>query len=162
MVARMDTVTKGAMDFEPEALADFLAETFGGKAPVTIERIAGGQSNPTYFVTRGGVRLVLRKQPGGPILRGAHAIDREYRVLEALHPQGVPVARPILYHADPDLLGTPFYLMERIEGRVFADGALAAADKEERHALWMGLADAMAAMHNVRPEAVGLEDFGKP
>ena len=162
MGARMDTVTKGAMDFEPEALADFLAETFGGTAPVTIERIAGGQSNPTYFVTRGDVRLVLRKQPGGPILRGAHAIDREYRVLEALHPQGVPVARPILYHADPDLLGTPFYLMERIEGRVFADGALAAADKAERHALWMGLADAMAAMHNVRPEAVGLEDYGKP
>ena len=61
MGARMDTVTKGAMDFEPEALADFLAETFGGKAPVTIERIAGGQSNPTYFVTRGDVRLVLRK-----------------------------------------------------------------------------------------------------
>ncbi|WP_244269053.1 phosphotransferase [Sulfitobacter pontiacus] len=87
-------------------------------------------SNPTYFVTRGDVRLVLRKQPGGPILRGAHAIDREYRVLEALHPQGVPVARPILYHADPDLLGTPFYLMERIEGRVFAEGALAAADKK--------------------------------
>ena len=91
--ARMDTMTKGAMDFEPEALADYLAETFGGKAPVTIERIAGGQSNPTYFVTRGDVRLVLRKQPSGPILRGAHAIDREYRVLEALHPQGVPVAR---------------------------------------------------------------------
>lgn len=119
MGARMDTVTKGAMDFEPEALADFLAETFGGKAPVTIERIAGGQSNPTYFVTRGDVRLVLRKQPGGPIFRGAHAIDREYRVLEALHPQGVPVARPTLYHADPDLLGTPFYLMERIEGPGF-------------------------------------------
>lgn len=87
MGARMDTVTKGAMDFEPEALADFLAETFGGKAPVTIERIAGGQSNPTYFVTRGDVRLVLRKQPSGPILRGAHAIDREYRVLGRCTPK---------------------------------------------------------------------------
>lgn len=159
---RMNLSTKGSIDFEPRALAGFLRETFGGDLPVMVERIAGGQSNPTYFVTRGDQRLVLRKQPGGPIVRGAHAINREYRVLEALYPQGAPVARPVLYNPDPDLLGTPFYLMERVDGRIFADGALATADPAERHALWMGLADALAAMHTVRPDAVGLGDFGRP
>ena len=106
--------------------------------------------------------MVLRKQPNGPILRGAHAVDREYRVLDALHPTGVPVPKPVLYHEDAALLGTPFYLMERVEGRVFADGALQDADPSERQALWMALADAMAQMHQVRPDAVGLGDFGKP
>ena len=153
---------QGALDFEPQALLQFLNEAFGSAAKTTIERVVGGQSNPTYFVTHGANRLVLRKQPAGPILRGAHAIDREYRVLEALHSTRVPVARPVLYHADPDILGTPFYLMERVDGRVFADGALASAKPAERHALWMGLADAMSAMHAVSPEAVGLGDYGKP
>jgi aminoglycoside phosphotransferase (APT) family kinase protein len=106
--------------------------------------------------------VVLRKQPNGPILRGAHAVDREYRVLSALHPVGVPVPRPVLYHEDADLIGTPFYLMERVDGRVFPDSALAAAYASERRALWMALADAMAKMHGVRPDAVGLGDFGRP
>lgn len=151
-----------AADFDPARLEAFLAARFGDAAPLGLERIAGGQSNPTYYVTHGDRRMVLRKQPNGPILRGAHAVDREYRVLSALHPVGVPVPAPVLYHADPGLLGTPFYLMERVEGRVFADGALAGADPAERRALWMGLADALAALHAVRPEAVGLGDFGRP
>lgn len=158
----MTIVTKGTVDFAPEALAGFLEETFGGAEPVLIERIAGGQSNPTYFVTRGTTSLVLRKQPRGPILRGAHAIDREYRVLEALHPAGVPVPRPVLYHADAGRLGTPFYLMERVAGRVFPDGALSGASPAERPALWQALAEALAALHAIRPEAVGLGDFGRP
>ncbi|WP_108262331.1 phosphotransferase family protein [Mangrovicoccus ximenensis] len=150
------------IDFDPERLRDFLAERLGSAGDMAIERIAGGQSNPTYFVTCAGQEMVLRKQPNGPILKGAHAVDREYRVLEALHPAGVPVARPILYHADPDLLGTPFYLMERVHGRVFTDCALPEVPKEERKAIWLGLAEAMAAMHKVRPEEVGLGDFGRP
>lgn len=153
-------------DFDPDRLESFLAERFGpapfGPASFGLERIAGGQSNPTYFVTWGGRRMVLRKQPDGPILRGAHAVDREFRVQDALYPTGVPVARPILFHADPGVLGTPFYLMERVEGRVFPDGALASAAPGERRALWMGLADAMARMHAVRPDEAGLGDFGRP
>ena len=149
-------------DFEPAVLQRVLADSFGEEAEMALERIAGGQSNPTYFVTYGARRMVLRKQPRGPILRGAHAIDREYRVLEALHPTGVPVPALVLYHDDPETLGTPFYLMERVDGRVFADGALEAAEPGERRALWMGLADAMAAMHAVRPDEVGLGDFGRP
>lgn len=149
-------------DFDPGRLEGFLAAAFGTPGPMTLDRIAGGQSNPTYFVTFGDARMVLRKPPNGPILRGAHAVDREFRVLSALHPAGVPVPRPIVFHADPDLLGTPFYLMERVDGRVFPDGALSDADPAGRRALWMGLADALARLHAVRPEAVGLGDFGRP
>lgn len=152
----------GQFDFEPARLSAFLANHFGAAADMEIERIAGGQSNPTYFVTYGAHRMVLRKQPNGPILRGAHAVDREYRVLSALHPTGVPVPRPVLFHEDPSVLGTPFYLMERVDGRVFSNCALPDADPAERRALWMGLADAMAAMHAVRPDEVGLGDFGRP
>ena len=148
-------------DFDPARLRAFLTAQFG-PGDLILDRIAGGPSNPTYFVTWGGQEMVLRKQPNGPILKGAHAIDREFRVQEALHPTGVPVARPILYCDDADVLGTPFYLMERVAGRVFADCALPDAGRDERHALWMALADAMAAMHRVRPEEVGLGDYGRP
>jgi aminoglycoside phosphotransferase (APT) family kinase protein len=149
-------------DFDIARLKAFLDETFGASERFEIERVSGGQSNPTYFVTHGAGRMVLRKKPAGPILPGAHAVDREYRVLTALFPAGVPVARPILYHEDAELLGTPFYLMERVEGRVFSDCALPGLEPAERRDIWMGLADALAQMHSVIPENVGLGDFGKP
>lgn len=149
-------------DFNPADLQGFLDATYGPTGHLDLQRISGGQSNPTYFVTHGAARMVLRKKPAGPILPGAHAIDREYRVLQALHPTGVPVPRPILYHDDPGLLGTPFYLMERIEGRIFTDCALPALPRNERSAIWMGLADALAALHNIDAATVGLGDFGRP
>ena len=149
-------------DFNPADLHGFLDATYGRSGHFDLQRISGGQSNPTYFVTHGAARLVLRKKPAGPILPGAHAIDREYRVLRALHPTGVPVPRPILYHDDPALLGTPFYLMERIEGRVFTDCSLPSLPKKDRSAIWMGLADALAALHSIDPAQVGLGDFGRP
>lgn len=150
------------IDFDTARLEGFLKDHFGTSAALQVLRIAGGQSNPTYFVTYVDYRMVLRKQPNGPILRGAHAVDREHRVLAALHPAGVPVPRPVVFHEDPDLLGTPFYLMERVDGRVFPDGALSEAEPQERRDLWMGLADAMAQMHAVVPDEVGLGDYGKP
>ncbi len=153
-------MSQGA-DFDPGALERFLAGRFGA-AVTRIERISGGQSNPSYFVDHGERRFVLRKQPRGPILKGAHAIDREYRVIAALQATDVPVPEPVLYHADPDLLGTPFYLMQRVEGRVFTDTALGSLPRAERRAVWMAVADALATLHRVRPEAVGLGDFGKP
>ena len=152
----------GTVDFDPDRLHEFLSQTFGEEAGFELERISGGQSNPTYFVTWGQRRMVLRKQPGGPILKGAHAIDREYRVLAVLHPAGVPVPQPILFHPAPDLLGTPFYLMARVEGRIFTDCALPGLEPTDRHAVWMGLADALATLHAVNPDAVGLGDFGRP
>jgi aminoglycoside phosphotransferase (APT) family kinase protein len=143
------------------ALQAFLNDRFG-TAALQVQPVSGGQSNPTFFVTHGDRRMVLRKPPAGPLLPGAHAVDREYRVLSALHPAGLPVPRPILFHPDPAPLGTPFYLMERVEGRIFTDGTLPGVPRDGRAAIWMGLADALAALHAVRPEAVGLADFGRP
>jgi aminoglycoside phosphotransferase (APT) family kinase protein len=153
----------GPLDFDPEALRGTLAGPLGPDHGVfRLTRIGGGQSNPTYFLDYADRRLVLRKQPSGPILRGAHAVDREYRVLAALHPVGVPVPRPVLYHADPAALGTPFYLMDRVDGRIFTDTALADVQPGERSAIWMAVADVLARLHAVRPAEVGLADFGRP
>ncbi|MDO6966048.1 phosphotransferase family protein [Rhizobium alvei] len=151
-----------SLDFDVGALRAFLDDQFGSSRYLEIERISGGQSNPTYFVTHGTLRMVLRKKPAGLILKGAHAIDREFRILSALNPVGVPVPRPILFHEDPGLLGTPFYLMDRVDGRVFTDCALPGLEPDERHAIWMGAADALAAMHSVIPADIGLGDFGPP
>jgi aminoglycoside phosphotransferase (APT) family kinase protein len=149
-------------DFDRARLQKVLDDTLGA-APITeLTRISGGQSNPTYFVTHGTRRMVLRKQPNGDILRGAHAIDREYRVMDALGPTPVPVPNVVLFHDAPEALGTPFYLMERLQGRVFEDCSLPGIDPEERRAIYLGMADAMSKMHAVDPAQVGLGDFGKP
>lgn len=161
MAGQDSEAASGNLDFDPAALAGFLQERFGA-GKLAIERIGGGQSNPTYFVDHGEQRLVLRKQPAGPILRGAHAIDREYRVLEALGPTNVPVPRAVLFHADPEPLGTPFYLMERLEGRVFHDCALQGLEPAERRDIYLGMAEALAKLHAVSPDAVGLGDYGRP
>jgi aminoglycoside phosphotransferase (APT) family kinase protein len=158
-----DVVTVGPVDFDVQALRAVLEPALGPDRGVfRLTRIGGGQSNPTYFLDHADRRLVLRKQPAGPILRGAHAIDREYRVLAALRPAGVPVPAPVLYHADPAAIGTPFYLMERVDGRIFTDTSLADQPPAERRGIWMAVADAMAMMHAVRPDEVGLADFGRP
>ncbi|WP_018430914.1 MULTISPECIES: phosphotransferase family protein [Hyphomicrobiales] len=149
------------VDFDPAALEAFLGERFG-KGDMRLDRIGGGQSNPTYFVDFGGRRMVLRKKPSGPILRGAHAIDREYRVLAALAPTDVPVPRPVLFHDVDEPLGTPFYLMERLEGRVFHDCSLPGLSRDERRGIYLGMAEAMARLHAVRPDEIGLGDYGKP
>ena len=143
------------------ALKSFMRERFGD-AEMRLEPIGGGQSNPTYFLDHGDRRLVLRKQPDGPILKGAHAIDREYRVLEALAPTGVPVPCPVLFHHDPEPFGTPFYLMERLDGRVFEDASLPGLSPDERRAIYLGMAQALARLHAVKPDEVGLADYGRP
>lgn len=153
----------GALDFEPLRLRHFLEGRFGKSAePFACSPVDGGQSNPTCFIEFAGRQMVLRKQPAGPILRGAHAIDREYRVLTALDPTGVPVPRPILYHDDPGVVGTPFYLMERLFGRVFHDCSLPGLEPAERRAIYFSMADTLARLHAVRPGEIGLGDFGRP
>ncbi len=158
----MDTRLVGNVDFNPEILGEYLAATFGPADRFELERISGGQSNPTYYLTWGRERMVLRKKPTGTLLPGAHAIEREFRVLEALHPTGVPVPEPLQLVADDVLLGTPFYLMARVEGRVFNDCALPGVAPPGRGDIYMGMADAMARLHAVRPDEVGLGDFGRP
>lgn len=149
-------------DFPLVGLTDWLADALPGFCgPVQLEKIAGGQSNPTYFVTSPSHRLVLRKQPPGPLLPSAHAIDREYRVLRALKETGVPVPPALAYCTDRTLIGTPFYVMDRLEGRVFHDCTLPGVSPAERTAMVGAMAETLAALHNVDPIAVGLGDFGR-
>lgn len=149
--------------FDTAALDSFLRGAVHGLAgPMRLERIGGGQSNPTFFVTYDDRSLVLRKQPPGELLPSAHAIDREYRVISALSRTDVPVPPALLYCGDRTILGTPFYLMEKVEGRVFHDCTLPGLTPEERGAMYASLAETLAALHNVDVAAVGLADYGKP
>lgn len=153
--------TEQATGLDLAALDRYLRVALPGLAGAAVaERIPGGQSNPTFFITYDNRRMVLRKQPPN-VLPSAHAIDREYRVMSALRNSGVPVPETVLYCADADVIGTPFYLMERLEGRVFGDCALPGVAPEERRAMYLSMADTLAALHRVDPAAVGLADYGK-
>ena len=129
--------------------------------PVQISVLAGGQSNPTYRVQAGGLDLVLRKQPPGQLVAGAHAIDREYRVMQALAGSQVPVPAMRAYCDDASLLGTPFYLMDFVPGRMLMDPALPGMAPAEREAHYREMARVIAALHAVDVEAVGLTTYGK-
>lgn len=128
----------------------------------SMERISGGQSNPTFFVTYANRALVLRKKPPGALLPSAHAIDREFRVISALGGTDVPVPEALFYEPDAGLIGTPFYVMERLEGRIFHDCTIPGVPPVDRAAMYASIAATLAALHNVRPAAVGLADFGRP
>lgn len=112
-------------EFDPTRLDAFLHAALPGlSGAMRLERIGGGQSNPTFFITYDNRRLVLRKQPAGNVLPSAHAVDREYRILKALSGTAIPVPTALVFHTDRDVVGTPFYIMERMEGRVFHDCSL--------------------------------------
>lgn len=147
---------------DESALEGWLRHVLPKRLGLHVERISGGQSNPTWFVTWGGQEMVLRRKPVGPILPGAHAIEREFRVLKALEPTDVPVPRVIHLEEDPDILGAPFYLMERLNGRVLTDCTLPDLTPAERRNIYLEMARTLARLHAVRPEEVGLEDYGKP
>jgi len=144
------------------ALTAWLGAKLPGRSGLSLEQISGGQSNPTWFVTFGDRRMVLRKKPAGPILPGAHAIEREYRVLRALAGTNVPVPPVLWLEEDAGILGTPFYVMERLEGRVFSDCALPGLSPADRREMYLDMARTLARLHAVRPEAVGLGDYGRP
>jgi aminoglycoside phosphotransferase (APT) family kinase protein len=128
-----------------------------------IEQFKGGQSNPTYRVTAAdGKKYALRRKPPGKLLPSAHAVDREYRVIKALYEQKFPVARPYVLCEDESVIGTMFYLMDCVEGRVLWDQALPGMSKAERAAIWDELNAVIAKLHLIDYRAAGLEDFGKP
>lgn len=150
-------------EFDIARLDGYLKAALSGlEGTPRLERISGGQSNPTFFVTYDTRALVLRKQPPGPLLPSAHAIDREFRVMQALGGSGVPVPEVLHYAADAGVIGTPFYLMTRLDGRVFHDCTLPGVSPAERATMYASIAGTLAALHNVDPEAVGLGDFGRP
>jgi aminoglycoside phosphotransferase (APT) family kinase protein len=149
--------------FDESALAAFMrAQVSGFSGPILVEQFQGGQSNPTYRVTAGDRRYVLRIKPPGKLLPSAHAVDREYRVMAALAGSGVPVAKMVALCEDPAVIGTAFYLMEYIDGRVLWDPTLPGLTPVERAAHYAELNRVQATLHRVDYQAVGLGDFGKP
>ena len=149
--------------FDEEALARYLeAHVAGFERPLTVEQFEGGQSNPTFRLPAGGRRFVLRKQPPGQLLPSAHQVDREYRVMKALEHTPVPVPRMEALCEDPSVIGTKFYVMEWVDGRVFAETRLPGLSPTERRSIYLDLARVLATLHNVDPETVGLGDFGRP
>jgi len=149
-------------NLDEQALAQWLQRKMPEQFGLKTERISGGQSNPTWFVTWGNRKLVLRSKPVGPILPGAHAIEREFRVMTALQDAVVPVPRMFCLEENETVLGAPFYMMERLEGRVLSDCTLPGMTPEERRATYLEMARTLARLHSVRPADVGLEEFGRP
>jgi aminoglycoside phosphotransferase (APT) family kinase protein len=138
-------------------------EKYLGLRLARIEQFKGGQSNPTYLLTAAdGRRFVLRRKPPGKLLPSAHAVDREYRVISALHGAGFPVARPHALCEDDAIIGTAFYVMDYVEGRVLWDQSLPGMTKAERYAIWDELNRVIAKLHMLDYRALGLDGFGKP
>lgn len=130
--------------------------------PLSIEQFKGGQSNPTYKLVTPGKAYVLRKQPPGHLLKGAHAMDREAMVLTGLARAGFPAARVHGLCTDPEVLGTIFYVMDMVEGRIFWDATIPDVTKEERAALFDAMNATIAQLHEVDYQAIGLGDYGRP
>jgi aminoglycoside phosphotransferase (APT) family kinase protein len=149
--------------FDVDALQKYLKDRIDGlRGPLQVEQFKGGQSNPTYRITGAdGKKYVLRRKPPGRLLPSAHAVDREYRVIRALHATGFPVARPYLLCEDESIIGTAFYVMDCVEGRVLWDQSLPGMSRAQRAAIWDELNNVIARLHLVDYRAAGLEDFGK-
>ena len=151
--------------FDTAALQHHLERHLPGFAgPLTVEQFKGGQSNPTFKLRTPGCDYVMRTKPGpvARLLPSAHAIEREFRVMQALHGSDVPVARMHLLCEDEAVIGRAFYVMEFVEGRVLWDQSLPGMSRPERGAIWDELNRVIAALHKIDPAAVGLADYGKP
>ena len=149
--------------FDVTSLERFLrehVEGFGGK--LEVEQFKGGQSNPTFMLKAAEKRYVLRRKPPGKLLQSAHAVDREYRVITALHGIGFPVAKTYCLCMDDAIIGTAFYVMDYVAGRVLWEPSLPQMGKEQRGAYFDELNRVIALLHSVDYAAIGLADYGKP
>ena len=157
------TSVRAGFELDEARLARWMTanvEDFAG--PLSVEQFKGGQSNPTYKLATPGRDYVLRKKPAGPILKGAHAIEREARVMHAVGAAGVPAPRIHGLCEDESVLGTAFYVMDLVVGRIFWDAAVPGVSAEERALLYASMNETIARLHALDPQAVGLGDFGKP
>ncbi|TVR09754.1 MAG: phosphotransferase family protein [Salinarimonadaceae bacterium] len=144
-------------------LGPYLAERIPGFGRlVSADKFAGGQSNPTFLLTTDSGRYVLRRKPPGQLLKSAHAVDREYRVMAALADTPVPVPRMHHLCEDESVIGSVFFVMEFLEGRIFWEAVLPEIGPEDRRAVYDAMNATLAALHDVDPQAVGLGDFGRP
>ncbi|KAL1917898.1 uncharacterized protein VTP21DRAFT_3732 [Calcarisporiella thermophila] len=152
-------------ELDKAALEAYLKENVGGiQVPIQIRQFKHGQSNPTFFIVdSSGKKYVLRKKPPGAIIsKTAHAVEREYRIIKALGPTDVPVPKAYCLCEDSAVIGTPFYIMEFLEGRIFTDTTLSSLPREERAAYWNATVDVLAKLHRQDYQALGLGDYGRP
>lgn len=152
-----------ARDIDIARLGAWLgAHVEGFEGPLELSKFPSGQSNPTYRIAAKSGDYVLRRKPFGELLKSAHAVDREYRLIAALHPTGFPVPRPYALCEDATVIGSIFYVMERADGYSHANGALPGFAPERRRAMYEALVDTLADLHRIDPGDVGLGDFGRP
>lgn len=147
---------------EAALLAWMQANVEGFQGPLEVRQFKGGQSNPTYQLITPTKKYVMRRKPPGKLLPSAHAVDREYKVITALYPTGFPVAKSYGLCTDDSVVGTWFYVMDMVEGRILWDQQLPQYEPAERHAIFMAKINTLADLHNTDYEAIGLGDYGKP
>jgi aminoglycoside phosphotransferase (APT) family kinase protein len=162
--AQIETIpVREAHRFDEAGFARWIAEHVDGfRGPLTVEQFGGGQSNPTYRLSTPGRRYVLRRKPPGRLLPSAHAVDREYRVITALAGSEVPVAKTYALCTDDGVIGTVFYIMDYVQGRIFWEPTLPGMASDERGAIYDELNRVIAALHRIDYAAIGLADFGRP
>lgn len=157
------TAVRPGHDFDRSRIDRYMREHVEGyRGPFTVQQFEYGQSNPTFLLETPTRRYVLRKQPPGELLPSAHAVDREYRVMHALRDTEVPVPDMLALCEDSRVIGTKFYVMSMVEGRLFTQTALPKLAKQDRRPVYLDMARILAALHDVDPVAVGLESFGRP
>ena len=157
------TDTPERLRFDEAALAAYMAKHVQGfKGPLSVKKFKGGQSNPTYLVATPSKKYVLRRKPPGKLLPSAHAVDREYRVMTALGAQKFPVPKTYALCEDDSVIGTAFFIMDFVDGRIFWDASLPEVPLAERRALFFELVDVIAKLHLIDFNAAGLGGYGKP
>ena len=149
--------------FDADRMDAYLRTNIDGyKGPYSIQQFEGGQSNPTFLLETVSERYVLRKQPPGELLPSAHAVDREFRVMDALQGSEVPVPRMLSLCEDTSIIGTKFYVMSMVEGRLFTKTALPDLPRNQRRAVYLDMVRILAELHRLDPVSLGLQSFGKP
>ncbi|MGO9452603.1 MAG: phosphotransferase [Candidatus Binataceae bacterium] len=149
--------------FDERALQRYLIEHLPGfRGPLTVSQFITGQSNPTFLLETHDARLVMRKKPPGTLLQSAHQVEREYRIIKALANTDVPVPRAHLLCEDPNVIGTAFFVMDYVPGRIILEPILPGMTREQRAAIYDSINDTLARLHKVDFRAVGLDDFGRP
>ena len=157
------TPVRAAHRFDEAALDRWLASNVAGYAgPLQVEQFRGGQSNPTYRLITPARSYVLRRKPPGVLLAGAHAVEREARVQAALFTAGFPVAQIHALCTDDSVIGTWFYVMDMVEGRIVWDATFPEVPRDERAAYFDAMNATLARLHSFDPAALGLADYGKP
>ena len=150
-------------DLDLERLTPWLdANVEGFRGPSTLTKFPGGQSNPTYRLDAASGAYVLRRKPFGAILPSAHAVEREHRLIAALHPTGFPVPKPYALCEDPEVIGAPFYVMALVEGVTHWDGKLPGMSPTERRPIYENMIATLAQLHSYDPATLGLADYGAP